>query len=463
MPRVLLLLPTTTYRTHDFMEAAQRLGVELTVASEEANTFARLNPSGLLQLNFDDPPEAARQVVEFAGQYPIAAVVPVDDQVTICGASICQALGLRHNSVESVTASRNKHRMRERLGQAGVPQPRYKLCSLDDDPVHIAEQVECPCVVKPLTLSGSRGVIRANTDVEFVRAVTRLDHILRSEFSPAHSSAGPRSRRKPSLPATAPVVGWDSVPTGRERVGTESQPTTARKFLVEDFIAGREVALEGLLTRGTLRVLALFDKPDPLDGPFFEETIYVTPSRLPVSVQADIARCASHACRAMGLSEGPVHAELRINADGPWIIEINPRSIGGLCSRVLRFGTGLSLEELIIRHALDGDYAPPTRENQPAGVMMIPTPRAGVLTEVRGLDEAKTVDGIEQLTISAHLGQKLIPLPEGALYLGFLFARAATPEAVELALRASHARLDFVIRPTDPATGNAGAGSINRS
>jgi hypothetical protein len=219
--------------------------------------------------------------------------------------------------------------------------------------------------------------------------------------------------------------------------------------LVEDFVAGQEVALDGLLTRGEIRVLALFDKPDPLDGPFFEETIYVTPSRLPVSVQEDIARCTARACRAMGLTEGPVHAELRFNGGGPWIIEINPRSIGGLCSRVLRFGTGLSLEELIIRHALDGDYAPPKRENQPAGVMMIPIPRAGVLTEVLGLDQAKTIDGIEQVIISAHLGQELVPLPEGALYLGFIFARAATPEAVELALRASHARVEFLITPQE--------------
>lgn len=158
-----------------------------------------------------------------------------------------------------------------------------------------------------------------------------------------------------------------------------------------------------------------------------------------------------------------MHAELRTNADGPWIIEINPRSIGGFCSRLLRFGTGLSLEELIIRHALDSDYVPPTCENQSAGVMMIPTPRAGVLTEVRGLDEAQAVDGIEQLTISTHLGQELIPLPEGARYLGFLFVRAATSEAVELALRTSHARLDFLIQPTAPATTQTGTGSGNCS
>jgi len=424
MPRVLLLLPTTTYRTHAFMEAAQRLGVELTVASEQASAVTRLNPSGLLRLDFSDPQRAARQVVQFAEKHPIAAVVPVDDQVTVCAATICEALGLRHNSVESAHAARNKHRMRELLGQAGVPQPRYKLCSLDDDIVSIADQIQYPCVVKPLTLSGSRGVIRANTDLEFVQAIVRLDHILRSEFSESHSPAGARSRPEHSLPAVA------------------------RQFLVEDFVAGPEVALEGLLTRGTLRVLALFDKPNPLDGPFFEETIYVTPSRLPVSVQEDIARCTSHACRAMGLTEGPVHAELRINGGGPWIIEINPRSIGGLCSRVLRFGTGLSLEELIIRHALDGDDAAPPRENQPAGVMMIPTPRAGVLTEVRGLDQARAVPGIEEVVISAHLGQELVPLPEGSLYLGFIFARAACAEDVAAALRASHGRLEFIIRPS---------------
>ncbi|MFM9960529.1 MAG: ATP-grasp domain-containing protein [Planctomycetaceae bacterium] len=423
MPRVLLLLPTTTYRTQAFMEAAQRLGVELTVASEEANTFARLNPSGLLRLDFDDPPQAARQVLQFAQEYPLAAVVPVDDQVTVCAATICQALGLRHNSVGSAQAARNKHRMRELLERAAVPQPRFQLGSLDDDPVHIADQVRYPCVVKPLSLSGSRGVIRANSKAEFVQAVARLDRILRSEFSESPPTAGHCHRRKPS------------------------PPVTARQFLVEDFVAGPEVALEGLLTRGELRVLALFDKPDPLEGPFFEETIYVTPSRLAVSVQDDIARCTAEACRAIGLTEGPIHAELRINPDGPCIIEVNPRSIGGYCSRVLRFGIGQSLEELIIRHALDGNDDSPTRESQPAGVMMIPTPRAGVLTEIRGLDEARTVNGIEQVTISAHLGQELIPLPEGALYLGFLFARAASSEAVEAALRESHARLDFAIEP----------------
>ncbi len=200
-----------------------------------------------------------------------------------------------------------------------------------------------------------------------------------------------------------------------------------------------------MLTRGELHMLALFDKPDPLDGPFFEETIYVTPSRLDADTREEIARCAAQAARALGLTEGPIHAELRLAKDGPSVIEVNARSIGGLCSRVLRFGAGMSLEELIIRHALEEEFELPRRQSQAAGVMMIPTTRAGRLIEVRGLEDAKMVSGVEDVTISAHLGQRLGPLPEGSRYLGFIFARADSPEAVEAALRESHAQLEFVI------------------
>ena len=202
-----------------------------------------------------------------------------------------------------------------------------------------------------------------------------------------------------------------------------------------------------MLTRGELRVLALFDKPDSLDGPFFEETIYVTPSRLSEDVQKTIAQCVGQAAEALSLTEGPIHAELRLGRDGPSVIEVNARSIGGLCSRVLRFGTGLSLEELIIRHALEDDFELPKRQWQAAGVMMIPVPRAGRFIEIRGLDEAKAVSGVEEVTISAHPGQRLVPLPEGSRYLGFIFARAESPEAVEAALRESHAQLEFEIQP----------------
>ncbi len=408
-PRLLLLIPTTTYRTEAFLEAARALGVEVVVASERPNVLQEAFPDGLLTLDFQNPAAAARQVAEFARRQPLDAVVPVDDLTTVVGAAIAEALGLPSNSVGAAAAARNKHLMRQLLSRAGVPEPRFALFSLDDDPTVAAEQVAFPCVVKPTILSASRGVIRADNPVQFVAAFRRLEAILRLSEVSALGEA-------------------------------------ARQVLVESFVPGSEVALEGLLMKGELQVLALFDKPDPLDGPFFEETIYVTPSRLPAGFQAAIADCTARAARALGLREGPVHAELRVNEAGPRVIEIAARSIGGLCSRTLRFGTGMSLEELILRHALGLEIPSLERERQPAGVMMIPIPRAGVLEEVRGQAEALAVPGIEEIAITAHVGQELVPLPEGWQYLGFIFARAATPEDVEAALREAHRRLMFVIR-----------------
>ena len=433
MPRILLLLPTTTYRTEAFLAAALKMDVEVTIGSEKPNTLAKLNPTALLTLSLHDPQQAAREVMKFAAEYSIAAVVAVDDQVTVAAAAICHALSLRQNSVESVLAAGNKHRMRQLLQQAGVPSPGFQLCRLDDDAETLAGQLRYPCVVKPLGLSGSRGVIRVDNEREFVLAVGRLAAILQKE------SGKRKTESRGALGETGASCGFANS-------GDQASSLTSH-FLVEDFIGGPEVALEGLLSRGQLRVLALFDKPDPLDGPFFEETIYLTPSRLPAVVQEQIARCTGDAVRALGLSEGPIHAELRLGTDGPSVIEVNARSIGGQCSRMLKFGTGISLEELIIRHALDGDLESPVREHQPAGVMMIPIPRAGQLSAVHGLPAAESVDGIERVTISSHVGQKLVPLPEGSIYLGFIFARASSVEAVEVALREAHARLQFVIEP----------------
>lgn len=410
MPRVLLLLPTNTYRSGAFLEAAKGLGVEAVVASERPNVFQEAQPGRYLSLDFFNPDKAARQAIDFAATRPIDAIVGIDDATTVLAAALSAGLSLPHNSVASTAASRDKHQMRDLLSRDGVPVPSYVLRSLDDDPVLEARRMVYPCVVKPLMLSASRGVIRADDEGQFVGAVRRLEAILRT----------------PDAAALGDI---------------------ARQVLIEAFVPGREVALEGLLVRGELHVLALFDKPDPLDGPFFEETIYVTPSRLPAPVQTEIASCTARAARALGLQDGPVHAELRVGSRGPSVIEVAARSIGGLCSRTLRFGTGLSLEELILRHALGMGISSLTRERRAAGVMMIPIPRAGVLKEVRGQAEARSVSGIEEIAITAHPGEDLVPLPEGARYPGFIFARAESPERVEAALREAHRRLAFVVVP----------------
>ncbi len=408
--RLLLLIPTTTYRTEDFVEAAQTLDVDLVIASDRPNVMSAEFPDHLLTLPFSDPDAAVKEMQAYAVRRPIDAVVPVDDLTTVVGAAIAQALGLRANPVAAVSATRNKLRMRERLAEAGVPSPPFASFAVSERPAEIARRVAYPCVLKPLVLSASRGVIRADSEREFVAAFERIARILES-------------------------------PDVRELgEGTD-------RILVEGFVPGAEVALEGLLDSGALETLALFDKPDPLDGPFFEETIYVTPSRLSEAGQTAIRECAARAAKALGLEDGPVHAEVRVNREGPWMIELAARSIGGLCSRTLRFGTGMSLEEIILRHALGLPIASLERERRAAGVMMIPIPRGGILEEARGLEEARAVPLIEDVTISLHKGQEVVPLPEGSRYLGFIFSRAKTPAEAEAALRQAHRLLQFVIRP----------------
>ena len=406
--RLLLLLPTRTYRTEDFVDAARTLGVDLVCASERPSTLEELAPDSLLTLDFADPAAAAARAAEWSAQRPLAAVVGVDDVTAAAAAAIAERLGLRASAPAAVGATRDKYQMRQCLAAAGERVPRFRRIALDEAPLRASRGVEYPCVLKPLALSASRGVIRVNNADQFMAAFERIRALL-----------------------------------GRDDVSVSGD--AARYVLAEEYIPGLEVALEGLLTAGELHTLALFDKPDPLEGPFFEETIYVTPSRLPVGVQDAIRKSAGSACAALGLTEGPVHAELRLNDDGPWVLEIAARSIGGLCSRTLRFGTGMSLEEIILRHALGWPIASLEREHGAAGVMMIPIPRAGRLDGVRGVDDARAVPLIEDVVISAHVGQTLVPLPEGWQYLGFVFARGETPASVEDALRIAHARLRFEV------------------
>jgi biotin carboxylase len=408
MARLLLLLPTTTYRTEAFVEAARRLGVDLVCASERPSTLEALASDSLLTLDFTDPEGSARRVAEWSRDRPLDAVVGVDDLTTATAAAIAERLGLKTSRAAAVAAARNKYELRQHLAAAGLPVPRYRRLALDEDPRRAAAEVGYPCVLKPLALSASRGVIRADTPEQFVAAFRRI----------------------------AALLARDDVAAAGE---------AARYLLVEDYIPGAEVALEGLLVRGTLEVLALFDKPDPLEGPYFEETIYVTPSRLPAARQAAVADTTRRAAHALGLEEGPVHAELRLNERGVWVVELAARSIGGLCSRTLRFGTGMTLEELILRHALGWELPSLAREGRAAGVMMIPVPKAGHLTAVRGQAEAAAVPGIEEVAITAHLGQAVEPLPEGWQYLGFIFSRGESPEAVEAALRRAFAHLAFEI------------------
>ena len=401
MARVLLLIPSRTYRTHDFMEAASRLGIEVVVGSEHRSALALLMEGRQLRIDFRDLERSTQRIVAFAKDHPLNAVVAVDDTGTLLAASAAAALGLAHNPVDAVQAARDKARMRQRFHAAGLLTPTFRRVDANDDPAVVAASVRFPCVVKPIDLSGSQGVVKADDASDFPDVLARVRAI---------------------VAACQPNGGRPAV-------------------LVEDFVAGDEVAVEALLRNGELDLLAIFDKPDPLNGPFFEETIYVTPSRLTVEQQAEIRDTAARAARALGLTDGPIHAELRINDRGLWMLELAARSIGGLCSRTLRFGSGISLEELVLRHAAGLPMPAHDRERRAAGVMMLPIPTGGRLKAVAGQSEARQVPGVDGLVITIPPGEPLVPLPEGDRYLGFMFARADSPDAVEAALRQAHAQL----------------------
>jgi biotin carboxylase len=396
VPRVLLILPSATYRAPDFLDAAARVGAEVVVGSEHRQALSDSMGDRAVTLSLNQPEMAADQIERLADRAPLDAIVAVDDGGTRAAALAAERLGLRGNPAEAVARARDKAAMRAALDEAGVPQPAWRLGA---DVAALAEELGPPVVVKPLTLSASRGVIRADSPSEAAAAAERIRKIVRDP---------------------------------------------AAELLVERFVPGDEVAVEALLQDGRLEVLAVFDKPDPLEGPYFEETIYVTPSRKPPELLETIERATANAAAALGLAEGPVHAELRV---GPQlaVLELAARSIGGLCSRSLRFGLGVSLEELILRHALNLPLDHMRREDLASGVMMLPIPKAGTLREVRGQDHARGVPGIAGLEISIAPGRPVEPLPEGDRYLGFLFAKADTPEQVEAALRSAYARLGVEI------------------
>jgi biotin carboxylase len=416
--RLLLLVPTQSYRADDFLAAARRLGVPVLVGTDRCHRIEEaFGPSeGLLSIDYRKPEEAAEEIVREAARRPIAGIVPADDGTAVIAALAAERLGLPRNSPAAARRTVNKLAQREALLAAGLPVPWFRAFPVAGGPEGPASAVPYPCVLKPLGLSGSRGVIRADDPESFGEAWRRVVDIL----------SAARNDRK-----------------AREH-GEGS------RVLVEAFVPGAEVALEGLLRGGRLELLALFDKPDPLDGPFFEETIYVTPSRHPPDVQAAVQTTIAASAEALGLREGPVHAEARLGPDGPVILEVAARTIGGLCARALRFGAGASLEEIVVAHAVGLPLSSIRREGRASGVMMLPIPRRGVLHGVAGLDAARAVPGVDDVVITVPEGREVVPLPEGDAYLGFLFARGELPGDVEGALREAHRRLTFDIRTPLP-------------
>jgi len=410
MSRLLILASKLGYQTRSFAEAAKALGVDVVFASDRCHQLEDPWADGAIAVRFDEPEEAARRIVKQSFVRPVDGLIALGDSPTATAAYTARALAFAYNHPQAVENCRSKLRQREVLRDAGLPVPGFFSFRVDKRVEKILPRVQFPCVVKPLRLAASQGVIRANDPEEFQAAVARIKLLLESPEI--------KATREPELD----------------------------HLLVERYIPGAEVAVEGLLTRGKLRILGVFDKPDPLEGPYFEETLYVTPSRLPDEAYDSLLDCAERTVRALGLTHGPVHAEFRINDKGPWVLEAAPRPIGGLCARALRFGPKrIFLEELLVRHALGMPGTDLDREDEASGVMMIPVPKTGTFEKVEGEGEARATPGIEDVQITARPHDLIAAWPEGSSYLGFIFSHAKSPAEVEAALRQAHTKLKFEI------------------
>lgn len=412
MKRVLLLATTTGYQIRSFGEAADKLGVRLVFASDRCDQLDDPWWDAAIPVRFHDTSSSIEAVVAACRGQAMSGVLAVGDRPTVLAAHVSEALGLPGNSPASALASRNKLTTRRTLDAAGLLTPVFKVLLLSKHFTSLPS-LDYPVVVKPLALSGSQGVIRADDEKALLDAIERVRRLL----------------------TTRDIA--------REREGAHDYA------LIEAFIPGREYAVEGVLTEGELQIFAIFDKPDPLDGPFFEETIYVTPSRASGATHRGIAEAVASAVRALGLRHGPIHAECRVNDRGIYVLEVAARPIGGLCSKAIRFlspdETLATLEEVLLRHAVGqtvSGYHPIT---EATGVMMIPIPRRGVYRGVQGVESARRVAGIDDVVITAKPDTTLVPLPEGRSYLGFIFATGESPEVVETALRDAHGRLDFAL------------------
>jgi biotin carboxylase len=395
MPTAVVILPTSTYRAADFLKAAESLGIDLVVASEQPPPFDM--GDRYLHIDCADPVAAAETIASLGEKVPIDGVIAADDQGVMVAAHASSILGLVGNPPNAAAATRDKLLMRNRLAAAEIDQPAYAGLGPQDSPGEVASHVGFPLVIKPTDRSASQGVIRVDRREEIEPAVDRI--------------------RK--------IVGADAT------------------LLIEGFVPGTEVAIEGLIADDELTVLAVFDKPDTSSGPFFPETVFITPSRLHETSIAEAERVAAASIRALGLTSGPVHIELRIEVNRARIIEVAARSIGGLCSRSLSFGLmGTTLESLILRNAIGQSRRSLHRESVASGVLMIPTPRSGILARVEGEDETRQIEGITGIDYTIMPGGRIVAPPEGDRYLGFVYARADTPEQVEAALRKAMATLE---------------------
>lgn len=383
---------------------------------EESLTAARQLGLRPTTVAVQPPEQAIEQALRLHEQTSIGAVLGYEEDATLTVAHIAAALGLPAHPVAAAEAALDKPMMKQRFAAAGIPAADFIVAADEDEAVAWAEAGGYPVVVKPCRGSASQGVIRANDEHTLRQAYRRLRRIIRDH-----------------------------------ELDNGGRPPSAH--LVERYLPGSELSCELLLQYGAPEVITEFGKPLPLTGPYFEESIYLTPPALGAALRREVHELSMAAAKALGFYHGPAHCEIRLTPDGPKVLEIAGRLLGGACAGSFRDRLGEDLDALLLRSALGERITlPAPADDAPTvGALMIPVPGEGRVVAVRGDDGARRVPGVRDVSLQTEPGEIVVPFPEQACYaVGFVSASGPDEAAVVGSLGQAAAQISLELTPLRP-------------
>ena len=381
MKKLLLVIPENSYKSNDFVFAAEKLGIDFMIITDSEQVSSKFSDTVIIN-KFD----AELNKNNIKKLKDVTHVLPVDHSALKFSGYLVDLLEVKGNKLESINLSMNKYESRKIFNSLLDIKANNEIIKNIDD-INIFINKNGTSVLKPNYGTASKSVLKIN-----------------------------------------------NVEKNKEQIEKLMQDCFDQDLVIEEYIDGKEYALEGTIINSELKKIVIFDKPVEYKHPYFEESIYITPSELSSEAEKRVVSIVDKACKKIGLEDGPVHVEFKINENQIFIIEINPRMIGGLCSRCLSFGLfKVSLEEIILHAFMNNELKNIELLNNYVGVLMIPTPKSGKFISINK-KELENIQNISNVEITVPEGSDLLEPPYGDKYLGFAFSQGIDKKTVNESL-----------------------------
>ena len=377
MKKLLLVIPENSYKSNDFVTSAEKLDLDFLVITDSQQVSGQFSDTVIIH-SFDE--ELENDVKEKLQD--VTHILPVDHSALKFSAYLVDLLKAKGNNTKSINTAMNKFESRKIFNSISEIKIQNAIVKKIED-IEIFINENGTSVLKPIYGTASKSVIKVESFQENKAEVEKL-----------------------------------------------MQDCSDQDLIIEEFVDGSEYALEGNLINSELNKIVIFDKPINYKEPYFEESIYIAPTEIPDKTQKEIVNLIGKACKKLGLENGPVHVEFKIHNKEIFIIEINPRMIGGLCSRCLSFGLfKTSLEEIALHAFLNNELKSIDLLSNFVGVLMIPTPISGKFISINK-NELESIPNVSGVEITVSENSNLLEPPFGDKYLGFVFSQGDSKEKV---------------------------------